>query len=335
MALANMLETGLKQWLSSKDEPGDFYQLVGLPRLCRDQARLLALLQEATEYLFAFQNHKDKTTRDRARTFQLQVAEARRIVSDRGRWDKYDQDVIDRLRSLCRRNPSFFGPNSKPDDLRRWLALVQQVDPARVDDLVHLLRTEPLENPAARRPAETETLSSEALPTEVLSSPQRAVELSDPAVPRRVVPGATPNPAPPDVSVQRKDAPPPPPGRGGAPARGMAGKAPPPPPKDNPRPAPVPSIVISTQPVQPVMNPLPHHAGSNTAMLWVVMGVVLGVLMIILLVLAIAWASGAFEGHRSRGAVSPGNETLFCRNVPENRPLDFKSKTWSRIDEFC
>src|SRR5688572_12817595 len=108
-----MLETGLKQWLNSKEEPGDFYQLVGVPRLCRDQARSLAAFQEASEYLFAFQNHKDKKTRDRARTFQLQVAEARRTVSDLGRWDKYDQDVIDRLRELCRQNPGFSGPNFK------------------------------------------------------------------------------------------------------------------------------------------------------------------------------------------------------------------------------
>lgn len=329
-----MLETGLKQWLNSKDEPGDFYQLVGLPRLCRDQARLLALLQEATEYLFAFQNHKEKTTRDRARTFQLQVAEARRIVADRSRWDKYDQDVIDRLRDLCRKNPSFFGPNAKPDDLRRWLALVQQVDPNRVDDLVHLLRTEPPANPSSKRPAETETLSSEALPTEVLTSPQRGVELSDPAIPKKSPFGSAPKAAPPDIAAQRKEAPPPPPGRAAPPARGMAAKAPPPPPKDNPRQAPVPSIVIATQPVQPVRHPLPHHSGTNTTMLWLVMGIVIGVMALVLIVLAIAWASGAFEGRRSSASIPHSAGAMVCLHVLEDWQLDLAMKTSSLVEEF-
>jgi hypothetical protein len=336
MALAIMLETGLKQWLNSKDEPGDFYQLVGLPRLSRDQARLLALLQEATEYLFAFQNHKDKTIRDRARAFQLQVAEARRIVSDRGRWDKYDQDIINRLRTLCRKNPTFFGPNSKLDDLRRWLALVQQVDPARVDELVHLLRTEPEENPTARRPEENETLSSESLPTQVLGSPNRGVELSDPEIPKKPAFVSTPKPVTPEVSNPRKDAPPPPPPSRGAapPVRGPAGKAPPPPPKDAPRAGAVPSIVITTQSVPPVMHPLPHSQAANTTLLWVVMGVVLGLLGLIVLVLSIAWASGAFESRPSRAA-SDRTGVPVSVNVPEVRPRDFIMRTSCPGEGFC
>jgi hypothetical protein len=162
-----MLETGLKHWLTSQEEPGDFYQLVGLPKLCRDQARLLAALEEASESLFAFQHHKDKSTSDRARALQRQVAEARRIVADPARWQMYDQEVIDRLRALCRVNPRFIGPNGKPDDLRRWLALVQQVDPARIDELVQFLLRESVGNPASKPLSESEILSSEAQPTEL------------------------------------------------------------------------------------------------------------------------------------------------------------------------
>jgi hypothetical protein len=330
-----MLETGLKQWLNSKDEPGDFYQLVGLPRLCRDQARLLASLQEATEYLFPFQNHKDKRTRDRARAFQLQVAEARRIVSDRGRWDKYDRDVIDRLRALCRKNQSLLGPNAKLDDLRRWLALVQQVDPARVDELVQILRREPEEPPAAKRPAESETISSEALPTQILDTPKRGVELSDPAIPAKPAFVSTPKPAPPEEVGPKKEAPPPPPGRGAAPlVRGPASKAPPPPPKDSSKSGTVPTLVFATQPVPPAMHPLPHHAASNTTALWVVMGIVLGVLGLIVLGLTIAWATGAFEGRRSRAA-NQSDRVSIAVNVPETLRWDFITTTSSSGEEFC
>src|SRR5690606_28762861 len=96
----------------------------------------------ANEYLFHFQNHKEKTIRDRAKAIHRQVAEARRIVSDAGRWQKYDQAIIDNLRTLCRANPDFTGPHSKLDNLRRWLALGHQVDPERAEDLVVVLTSE-------------------------------------------------------------------------------------------------------------------------------------------------------------------------------------------------
>lgn len=333
-----MLETGLKQWLNSKDEPGDFYQLVGLPRLCRDQARLLSVFQEATEYLFGFQNHKDKATRDRARTFQLQVAEARRIVSDRGRWDKYDQDVIDRLRSHCLKNPGFLGPNSKLDDLRRWLAYVQHVDSDRVDELAHIFLAEPQQSPDRKPQAENETLSSEALSTQVLGGSKRDVSLSEtPPIPPKADAkkgslGSAPRTSPSDVRGQKKDVPPPP-GRGAA--RGSSSKAPPPPPKDTTRQIPVPSIVISTQPVSPGLNRPPHHWGANTTLLWIVMGIVLFVLFVAVLALVIAWASGAFAGNRSRAAVTQSDAAFACLEVPESQSPHVARKTSSSASEFC
>jgi hypothetical protein len=64
------------------------------------------------------------------------------------------------------------------------------------------------------------------------------------------------------------------------------------------------------------------------------MGVVIGVMTLVLIVLAIAWASGAFEGRRSSASISSSAGAIVCRHVPEDWQPDLAMKTSSLAEEF-
>jgi hypothetical protein len=319
-----MLEAGLKQLLSRDEEPGDFYQLVGMPRLCRDREKLLSSIEEASEYLFECQNHKDKSIRDRARKFHRQVADARRVVSDDSRWEQYDQDLIERLRTLCLKNPDFSGQHPKLDDLKRWLALVQKVDSQRVEELIPILTTEPpAKKPKSKPPVEMETRRHLATPTEVLPSLRERDSRPESSALHAVSSfESSAIPEQPAVASQTRDAAKPPlPPQG--PRRDGGIKSPPPPPRELPRqaqsPTQFPAIVTSSQPVPSVLDQLkPASAGSPV--LWIIMAAFLTALVLGMLALILAWASGAFERGRSRA----GLPTIQGRMVSQSATGGFE-----------
>ena len=301
-----MVESGLKEWLNREEAPSDFYQLVGRPRLCRNREQLVASLEEASEYLFQFQNHKEKEVRDRARVLHQKVAEARRTISDVSRWDRYDQDLIARLYRQFLDNPDFAGPNPKLDNLRRWLALVQNVEPSRIEELIADWTAErPQKNPIAtpQREMETQTHTAQA-ETEILakvpSDRERRSAVSaisaradDDSAACRLADDSLDEL---EIEAGKPAAPPPPPVRSIPAERDLKGP-PPPPPKtlESPQTPAAPVIVpVNRQPARFSQSP-----GNNTTALWIVMASFLTAVVLGMFALVIAWASGAFDRRRS------------------------------------
>ncbi len=303
-----MVEADLKQWLNSEEEPGDFYRLVGLPRLCQDALSLQTRIEAASEYLFEYQNHKDKAIRDRARSFQRQVAEARHIVSDRSRWEQYDRDLIEGLRKLCRENPNFSGQTPKLDDLKRWLAYALHVDRNRVDEIVPLIIAEPKTKKPRVRPASvSDTVSNQAAPTQDLRNlrPSLPVSLPEPATNNR----RSASPPPPSLPVglgSKRDVPPPPPVRESQPEPEFPPLLPPLHTKKSPPKEPVQTNESLTLGTMSRSGSWGRNSGTsprnNVPVVWIVLGVV-SAMVLMILCLAIAWASGAFDKKRSRAAL--------------------------------
>ena len=82
------------------------------------------------------------------------------------------------------------------------------------------------------------------------------------------------------------------------------------------------------------MNRPTHNPGLNITVLWIVMGVVVIVMFLGLLGL-IAWATGAFEGSRSRAAVDHGKAEFLSLDSSGERQPDLTLKTWSHSEGFC
>ncbi len=298
-----MVEARLKEWLNRDDRPADFYQLVGQPRLCRNRDGLLDSFQAAGDYLFQCQNHKDKQVRERALAFQRLLAEARRTVSDENRWQEYDQNLISQLYQLYSTNPTFSGPSCNVNDLRRWLALVQQVDSERIEELIGEWTKKRREQ---KPPGETDTVSATGTTrTKLISPPPRTVVAAEDA--------------PPDDSnlefqayrVDYPKTPPPVPER----SKGMpplpAQKSPPPlPTKDLPAIPPAP-----TPPPKPAVPRQPSVPGRRTDSnlwrdyqpVWIGLAVFLSLFILGVMFLLFAWAAGAFDGSHSRASSSAQN----------------------------
>lgn len=336
-----MLETGLKQWLDREESPGDFYQLIGQPRLCGNRDLLLRRLEEASEYLFQYQNHKDKHVRDRARTFSRQLAEARRILADESRWKQYDADLIAQLHAMYRKNPNFSGPNAKLEDLKRWLALVQKVDPARVEELVEMWNSESAQPVSSAAPdskkssTEMDTQSHAGGQTTELPTTRERRDASHSSTGTHGRSSEDwegefetyPLEEARDTQLAGRPGPPPPPIRqpvGGTREGNGFGKAPPPPPKDLP-PPPQPPGMPQLRPIAPQRRAAEFHQkqpgelpGSPT--LWIAMAAFLAAVMLGMFGLFIAWAAGAFDGNRSRGAVSREESSIVLQNTPRLHP---------------
>ncbi len=298
------MNSGLKEWLNQEEPPGDFYQLVGEPRLCRDRGRLLNSFEEASEYLFQFQNHKDPKIRLRARNYQRQIADARRTVSDEARWRQYDQNLIAQILADYHNNPNFNGPSLNLDNLRRWLAFAQKVDQPRVEEVVRILTTTPKPSTSSR-----ETQSVQAVtPTEV-HSPVRPSESPNPPSsegPRsgeiRGETSSTPGSGEPEVPRSRPEPPPPP-------SSSTAGA--PPPPRRPHAPDRSSSHSIPQQPA-PTMGRPSGNSNSNT-MIWVIVAAIGAAFVVGLFGLIIAWASGAFDGRRrSRSELPHQDGKMVC-----------------------
>jgi hypothetical protein len=304
-----MVDLGLKEWLNREDVPSDFYQLLGRPRLCRNREQLVASLEDASEYLFQFQNHKEKVVRDRARVLHRQVAEARRTITDESRWDQYDLDLIARLYRQFLSNPDFTGPNPKLDNLRRWLALVQNVEPARIEELIAdwtAERSQP--NPVAKpqREMETQTHAVHA-ETEILAKvPSDRERRSTVSAGNSISPRTNDDSGAyrladdslDDLEIEagKPTAPPPPPVRSISTERDLKGP-PPPPPKTLESPQTPAAGVILPAAQKPSRSS--ESRGNNMTALWIVMAAFLTALVLGMFVLMIAWASGAFDRQRS------------------------------------
>ncbi len=295
-----MVEADLKQWLHRDDQPGDFYRLVGQPRLCRDRGLLRDCFEAASEYLFQCQNHRDKRVRDRARSFYRQVAEARRIVSDEHRWEDYDQNLIAQLQQLFRKNPTFSGESCNVDDLRRWLALVQQVDSGRVEELILAWTTDSEEMETASAAARTQVISPphRNVARDVTGSSENA-DLEDAPVEFDAY-HFTSSKTPPPIPERKKDVPPPP-------TKSL--RVPPPVPAKEPSEVRPSSSRVSQpgafQQSGPGERAADFRLWKDLQGLWIALAVFLGIFLLGVFVLLVAWASGAFEHGRSQANSSP------------------------------
>jgi len=322
-----MVESGLKQWLACEETPSDFYQLLGQPRLSRNRDKLLDCLEEAAEYLFQFQHHKDEAVRGRALALSKQVAEARRTISDETRWKQYDRDVISCLHRRFQENADFRGPKLKLDNLRRWLEFVQQVAPDRIDGLVEDWTTGQAQKASSAQSApETETQSQAPVTrTEVMpaASPDSSddsaysagssvsTDESDDSDRYRLAESSTTQPESrkPDLSTSPTAVPPPPPPASRPKKKSRPGE------KEGKLPPPLPPAAPTAELVkgpetgrrtfppasrQGGRNPLPGESPlGNPKALWIVLAAFLTALLLGMFGLMVAWASGAFTSMRS------------------------------------
>lgn len=344
-ARGDMVESGLKQWLACEETPSDFYQLLGQPRLCRNRGELLACLEEAAEYLFQFQNHKDAAIRGRARVLSKQVAEARRTISDESLWEQYDQELISRLHRRFQGNADFRGPKLKLDNLRRWLEFVQQVAPDRIDGLVEDWTTGQARNASSEDISpETETQSqapvtrTEVMPAVPPDSSDDSVNAAGSSVSSddgddsgryRLAESSTTQreSRKPDLSTTPSAIPPPPPSsRSKKKSRlgGKEGKLPPPLPA-------APTAELAKGPEtgrrtfppaakQGNRKPIPGESPlGNPKALWIVLAAFLTAMVLGMFGLMVAWAAGAFTSKDSSGKPPARAYVQTLRPDPQDR----------------
>ena len=130
------VEETLRQWFASDENPTDFYQLLGKPRLDPSRAELLDAVRSAYRALHSIENHAAAARLPRARLLQKMIVEAEQIIEGDAQWRAYDESLALRLRMQyvtgAGRDPSTW----RLENLRLWLARTQNVHPSRVDELV-------------------------------------------------------------------------------------------------------------------------------------------------------------------------------------------------------
>lgn len=129
------MDVDLKKWFEPDELPSDFYELLGMPRLCPRKEVLVPAIQEAFQFYHAYQHHPDSDRRDRARRLQLRAGEAGRVVRDAELWEEYDETIIAQLRQEYSEAADDDLESTRPEDLCRWLTMVHNVDPERAQKL--------------------------------------------------------------------------------------------------------------------------------------------------------------------------------------------------------
>ena len=130
------VEETLRQWFDSDENPADFYQLLGKPRLDPARDELLDAVRSAYRALHLIENHAAATRLPRARLLQKMIVEAEQVIGAEAQWRAYNESLAARLRAQyvagAGRDPSTW----RMENLRLWLARTQNVHPSRVDELV-------------------------------------------------------------------------------------------------------------------------------------------------------------------------------------------------------
>jgi hypothetical protein len=130
------VEETLRQWFDSDENPSDFYQLLGKPRLDPARDELLDAVRSAYRALHSIENHAASERLPRARLLQKMIVEAEQVIGAEAQWRSYNESLAARLRTQyvagAGRDPSTW----RMENLRLWLARTQNVHPSRVDELV-------------------------------------------------------------------------------------------------------------------------------------------------------------------------------------------------------
>lgn len=135
------MESALQKWLDSDAPPADFYHLLGTQRFHPDRQHLLRVIRVANRLLHGFQNHPDPRKMQRARDLQMLLGQAEHTVSNDGAWHAYDDNLRQRLCDSFIASRLNATTPWRPEDVRRWLNVAQDVHPRWLDQMVQDIMT--------------------------------------------------------------------------------------------------------------------------------------------------------------------------------------------------
>jgi hypothetical protein len=129
------VEDNLRRWFDSDEDPSDFYELLGKPRLHPVREDLLEGLRAAYRAVHTFENNAPAARLPRARDLQRRLMEAEQVLGNDDEWRAYDQSLAGHLRMRYVAGAGRDPAKWRLENLRGWLAN-QSVHPARIEELV-------------------------------------------------------------------------------------------------------------------------------------------------------------------------------------------------------
>lgn len=128
----------LKSRLEQEDPPGNYYELLEVACFSDELDSILASVRSATKFLHQYQNHKNSTVVQRARSLQLLCATAAHTFSDAEKWRAYNAELMASFRDEFRKQ----GSNV---NLKDWLRDTCHVVSHRVDEVADFVRSSPIQ----------------------------------------------------------------------------------------------------------------------------------------------------------------------------------------------
>jgi len=353
---------GARSWIGGNREPSDFYELLGKRRGHPHQGELLAAIKVLTRELLMYQNMHGAEEFNRIHRLQVTLGRAQQTFSELGRWRQYDESLVTRFAaeyaSGAGDDPSLW----EPKHLRRWLDLVAEVHPDRLDEFVERIipvsKPEPPTSPDADQPVtddliEQPELSGEAAQDVPSGDVPPPADASNNGLSGHFVADTTPDaPRTPSQSAvepaakTRAEPSRPPSGlrrsRAGktstptgpaAPRRSDRTRRPPPPP-GKPGPA-------RTRPVRD------HRPAGDAGVAWVVWSAIVTALVLALIctviILLVVGCSGTPHESHFRGmsvnaqptCCPPGRGTLCCGRSPMALPYEYRQLGPQDRPAFC
>jgi hypothetical protein len=129
------VEESLRRWLDGDETPADFYELLGVQRFHPDRGELLQAIRKASRVLLLYQNHQGPELAQRARRLQMLLGEAEQALSEDDLWHPYEEGLLQQIRQQYGEGAGDDVSTWRPAYLRRWLEMVKNVHPNRLDEL--------------------------------------------------------------------------------------------------------------------------------------------------------------------------------------------------------
>ena len=128
------MEESLRQWLEGDEIPTDFYELLGVQRFHPGRDELLQAIRKTSRVLLLYQNHQGPERAQQARRLQMLLGEAEQTLSEDGRWQPYEEGLLQQIRQQYAEGAGD-ASTWRPVNVRRWLKVVKNVHPNRLDEL--------------------------------------------------------------------------------------------------------------------------------------------------------------------------------------------------------
>ena len=113
-------------WLRADSSPGDYYELLGVPRFDPASVEILVAVRTANRQLWPYQNHTDPAVRSRALNLLRDLGRAEDVFSDAGKLSNYQRELAQSLFEEYREGP---GRETGGMGFRGWLTEVKGVHP--------------------------------------------------------------------------------------------------------------------------------------------------------------------------------------------------------------